>query len=113
MFSVDDKLVVLIIAIIVARVVAASALLALVINWVLGTRGRYVWSSVGIALASYVGAFWVLSMILPPEQRVNGVPQDLRTFLLDHLLIVAAVPAGACLAAWQVLIRRRDASAVA
>ena len=68
---------------------------------------RYLVSSALVAVA----AFWLPNIIgnftLPPQSWFNGEPQNFRTSVWDHLIIICGVSAVLCFTGWQFLVRRR------
>jgi hypothetical protein len=58
-----------------------------------------------------VAAFWLPNIIgnftLAPLRWFNGEPQDLRTAVWDHLIVICAVSAVLCYIGWQLMVHNR------
>jgi hypothetical protein len=68
---------------------------------------RYLLSTIPIALVVYIITVIILIEILPPLRWVNTVPQDTRTWLWDHIHLLAGAVAFICIALWQLFIRTK------
>ncbi len=109
MFPIGVELTIIYFALILVGVFVTGVVFAILINLGLRTPPtRHIRSSGSVAVISF--SLVQASLIFMPGQLqwFNEEPQNLRSELWDHSLVIAAIVAIACTLIWQLIVRRRS-----